>query len=292
MVLVRTSKFIAIRRKLISGAAAAALLIGWVGPSFAAEATIDDAVAGLAPMSAAELSDQRGGFSIGPAKVSFGFTVVTSISGGQLGPGVTVTTNFTIDSPGALQNLGTVVTSNVNSAIDDAGATNDGKLSTTLPAGASNVAAGSDPALPTPSIPGPAILGAPIISDPQVAALANASPVADGIAGSTPANSPASGGATGPANLASATVPFEVQFDPEKGTVSLTAGPDTSVILQYVQGQLTKIENSNNDVQIEHHYSASYVIENYQDIAASAEMHTQLSNLTNQLLALDALGRF
>jgi hypothetical protein len=59
-----------------------------------------------------------------------------------------------------------------------------------------------------------------------------------------------------------------------------------------VQGQLTKIENSNNDVQIEHSYSANYVIENYQDISASAEMHTQLSNLTNQLLALDALGRY
>jgi hypothetical protein len=276
MDLVRTSKIAAFRRKLVSGAAAAALIIGWAGPGFAAEATIDDAVAGLAPMSAEELGDQRGGFSVGAAKITFGFTVVTSISGGDLGPGVTVTTNFTVDSPGALQNIGTTVSSNVNSAVENAGAGNNGNLSATLPAGVSNVATGSDPALPTPSLPGLAALGAPAISDPKATAQANASPASDGITGST--------------NLGD--VPFKVQFDAEKGTVALSAGPDTSVILQYVQGQLTKIENSNNDVQIEHSYSANYVIENYQDISASAEMHTQLSNLTNQLLALDALGRY
>jgi hypothetical protein len=278
MIIERDRQFIRFRRRLAAGAAAAALIIGWVGPGYAAEATIDEAVAGLAPMSAAELGEQRGGFTVGPVTISFGFAITTSISGGALGPGVTVTTNFTVNTPGALQNLGTTVTSNVNAALADGSGAADGNPP--APAGAGGVVAGNDPALPTPLIPGPETFTPPTTPDPGTASV-----------GSTVPSAPDSGGAVGPANPDSAAPAFTLQLDTQAGTIALAAGPDTSVVLQYVQGQLTKIENSNNDVQIQNHVSANYVIENYQDIAGSADLHSQLSNLSNQLIALDGLDQ-
>ncbi len=116
-----------IRRSLWAGTtAAAAVLIGCMGSATAGE-TLDDSLTGLTPVSTDELKANSGGFSIGAVKVSVGFTISTSISGGALGQGMTVTTNFSVITPGNIQNLGSTITNNVHDSLEAAGVSKIGE---------------------------------------------------------------------------------------------------------------------------------------------------------------------
>lgn len=117
------------RRTLRSGTAIATVLLGCIGPALGEE-SIDNSLSGLTPVSSDELGAERGGFAIGSVNVSFGFSLSTSISGGTLGQGVTVTTNFTVSTPGNLQNLGTTITSAVQQNLEKAGLVDDGNPAT------------------------------------------------------------------------------------------------------------------------------------------------------------------
>jgi len=154
-----------VRGFLRSGTAVAAILMGCIGPAFAGD-SLDDSLAGLTPVSSDELSANRGGFAIGAVNVSFGFSLSTSVSGGALGSGVTVTTNFTVSSPGNLQNLGTTISGAVQKNLENAGVVDDG-----------------NPATPT--------LGETIAKTVDTA-LTNSLP---NLAGASPANAATNGGA-------------------------------------------------------------------------------------------------
>ena len=107
----------AVSRRLTSGTAIAAILFGTIAPAFA-ETSLDNVLQDIAPMSADELNVSVGGFSLGDLNLAIGFAISTSLSGGALGNGFTVTTTFTIPS---LNNLGAQISGDVNKSLDAAG---------------------------------------------------------------------------------------------------------------------------------------------------------------------------
>lgn len=336
------------RRRLVSSAAAAVLLAGWVAPAYA-EATIDTALEGLAPMTTADLGDQRGGFSFGNMNISFGLSISTTVAGGTLGPGVTVTTNFTINMPGDLKNLGTTITNNVNDKLKEKGLIDDGNPATpTLaetienkvaeyipPAGpkdppappspdsyattvvsaptlpeSSVSAAGATPPPPTvevtmvssPDVPPPASPPAPVEAAPSappegttVASIAPPAPVTDAPVEpaktevapktvETPAGIKSDGSPSSSSNTKLPEVSASV--DPATGNVKLAFGSGGSTFLEYIEGQVAKIQNTENGLAIKSELKADYVIDGYNQLATASNLNAQVRSIADQFIAL------
>lgn len=313
------------RRRLVSGAAAAVLLGGWVAPAYA-EATIDAALDGLTPMESADLGDQRGGFSFGNMNISFGLSISTTVAGGTLGPGVTVTTNFTINMPGDLKNLGTTITNNVNDKLKEKGLIDDGNpatptLAETIQTKVAEHLPPKDPAPATPESYATTVASAPapvageipaadaapptvptvevtMVSTPDVPPPADppASPppsAAADIVAPQPASAAPAPAATALAikpdgNPEAATPKPQVaaSVDPQTGNIKLAFGSGGSTLLEYLQGQISKIQNSQNNLEITSEFRADYVIDGYSEVATAVNLSGQVRNLADQLMAL------
>lgn len=328
------------RRRLVSSAAAAVLLAGWVGPVYA-DATIDTALEGLAPMTSGDLSGERGGFSFGNMNISFGFSISTTVAGGTLGPGVTVTTNFTINTPGDLKNLGTTITSNVQSTLKDKGLIDDGNPATpTLgekieDSVAASVAHLNPDAAPT-SAPASTVVASAAAPIPESAVNSVPAPIPESIANPAPAPvvdvtpvvevtmvsapdippppepiaditppppppppAPIADAAPAP-DLPPATKPeidpaapatnnrteVAASVDPATGNIKLALGSGGNILLEYLQGQVSKIQNTENNVQISSEIKADYVIDGYSQVATAVNLSGQVRDLTDQLMAL------
>lgn len=90
-----------------------ALSLNAAAPALAAEG--GDIFADLTPLAAGDMEQMRGGFKVGGYDINIGVTVRTAIDGV-----VQVTSNFSIDRPGALQNLSTQITEATQTAVNAA----------------------------------------------------------------------------------------------------------------------------------------------------------------------------
>lgn len=174
-----------------------------------------------------------------------------------------------------------------------AAAGSTGVADAAAPSGAG--ATSSFASLPTSEAPSSALPSTPVADAGSLAGGAAApvsTPVANLIANSTgaaptaPAEAPI---APAPGPTTPVASQFTAQFDTANGSVALTAG-GTNILLQALQGQLSLIQNSDNNVHIENKVTANYIIENYKDIAALSNMHQQISDLANQMLSLYGIG--
>lgn len=152
------------RRSLAASAAILALSFHAAGPAFAAEA--GDIFADLTPLAANDMDRMRGGFKVGGYDINIGVTVRTAIDGV-----VEVTSNFSIDRPGALQNLSTQISEAAQTAVD--AATDAAKIAVAVAAAATDQAladAKKQVADATASIPALKAAAPPPPSSPSAAA--------------------------------------------------------------------------------------------------------------------------
>jgi hypothetical protein len=232
----------------------------------------------VAPVSDSELAQNRGGFAVGNLNISFGLSITTNIQGPAIDP-ITVTTNFTVDTPGHLTNLGTQISNQVNDRLAQAG----------IGGGSNN--ANTPPAAPTNT-------NAPVATEMHVA-----SNGPSGSAGSDPSvgqNSPStnsnvqtnsvSQGATGGAAITDGTT-FTAQLDPASNSLSLTNNAGTNVGISTANGILTTISNTLGDVSVQTQVDLNFAINNYRNtVLQNSQTFQQAMSIAQQMLAIRGLA--
>ncbi len=309
---------------LLTAASTVALLS--VAPMSAAHAEVANApdmlLADLAPVSDSELAQNRGGFSIGNISLSVGLTVTTAIQGASINP-VSVTTNFSIDMPGQLTNLGTQiagdVANQVSNTLSDAGigqgSDNSSKGASNTPSTQNSVPASPPPApvslaSNTPSPPPPpqntGSGGQPLTQNITVASNTPQSPPPPPVSPPpSPSSSPApsqvsavvplsppspppppapAGGATITNTSPPAT--FTASVDPVTNSISLTNNAGTNLNLSTANGLITTITNNLSGVSVQTQVDLNYVVNNYYDVIANAHNFQQAMSIAQQMLAV------
>lgn len=255
------------------GTAAAALNSGGAldnPPSAGARA--DYLLADVMPVSDAELSKNRGGFSIGDLNVSFGFSVKTAIRGPDIHP-FTVTNNFTVDHPGHVRHLGSQVSYD-NSGDSQNSQTNG--LSVTV---ASNTPNNSNPITTPPennnSSPSTdhVVLTSNTVNQP--------SPT------TTPTTTPTSAPTMHTTHTTPSTPPIVIH--PTNSLVK-TSSPGVQLSVDTSSGIVTKIQNTVNGMTFTSQVDLNYAVNNYHDIVSNARRFLRAANMADQMLAMHGMG--
>jgi len=278
-------------------------------------------LADVTPVSDAELAQNRGGFSIGTLDIAVGFSVTTSVQGPNITP-ISVTTNYSINQPGQLTNLGAQISSQVNTTLAQSGlggSSNDKPDAPPSPDPgtqqlASNAAV-TPPPIPNPSgqgssdptttsiaanNPPPPLVQTPSNPDPNLntpnnppAPLAQTPSNPNSTANSNTPNNP-------PTSLVQNTAPpspgdnskssFTVQADPLTSSINITNNDGAKVGVSTANGILTTVTNSLDNVTVQTQVDLNYAINNYHDVIQNAQAFQQAMNLAQQMLAIRGIA--
>lgn len=259
-------------RALLLTAAGAAVLVAL--PLHSASAEEIDAPAALlsdvAPVSDAELAENRGGFSIGNMNFNIGLTVTTAIQGPNINP-ISVTTNYSVDT-GNLTNLGTTISNQVNNTLAQSGiggGSKDNQDKAPETQSASNFAVGnvSNPD-PPPSDPKPSNSNTPD------------NPVTTQLAQNTGPQNPGDNGKSS----------LNVQSNTQGTSISITNPAGTNVNVSADNGLLTTVTNTMNDVTIQTKVDLNFALNNYHNVIQNAQAFQQAMNLAQQMLAIRGIA--
>ena len=287
------------RALLLTAASTAAVLC--ISPLSIAHAEVmnppDMLTPDVAPVSDAELDQNRGGFSIGGVNFSVGMTVRTTIEGASDAP-VSVTTNFSIDKPGVLTNLGPSVVSGVHDTLADAGI---GNANTSSPGQSSGpVSPPPPPASPPPPPASPDVTAGNTQTTTTSSNSSSGGTTSGGSSGLVADNSVthSTGNTPGPgpslqSNAVSPSPPppptFTAKVDPNTNSINLTNNAGTNVGVSTAQGLLTTISNQLNGVTVSTEVDLNYVIHNYQEVVTNSQNFQQAMSIAQQLLALHGI---
>ena len=249
-------------------------------------------LADVAPVSDAELDQNRGGMVVGGINFSLSINVGISIQGPTINP-ISVKTNYSVDTPGTLTNLGTQINNTVNGALQQAGLGS---------APAPDNKGSSTPA--TQTIGNVAVTNVPSGGSDSSSSGAGGAGSSGGASGtgdtggssSANAGSNSSSANTEVADNSQPPAPdngkpnFSVQSNPQSNSVNISNDAGTNVNLSTANGILTTVSNQANDVTVQTQVDFNYAVNNYRQVVQNAQAFQQAMNLAQQMLAMRGIA--
>lgn len=221
----------------------------------------------LAPVTDAELDKNRGGFSIGNISLWVGMTVTTTIQGASPSP-ISVTTNFTVDTPGQLTDLGSQISGDVATQVGNTLA------DVGIGSGSNNSSKNAAPASQQVADNTPPPAGTQQNNAQQV---------------QSPPPPPAP---TGDTKIVDNTPPagFSAKLDPTTNSLNLTNNAGTNVNVSAVHGLLTTITNNLSGVTVQTQVDLNYVVQNYTNLVANGQNFQHALSLAQQMLSIHGIA--